>query len=236
MRIWDINPGYLNDKSLLGEHRELHGIVSILVNDKKGYAKHPETLRWKGCNGALAQRHAMLQAEMSLRGFREQSPVTIVGEVDRWPSRYIDPPAAQFALLAKKYRNKRPGRIPLPVSTQELWAQHKYSVLARDPERYKALGQSLAAAKKLEMCDDVALELVEILRCPPSSGRLANALQHMWGHVSRHVEDASGYVNDMKPKNILSTMQRTSLICGCNYLIHSTALGELSVWLAEAEH
>ncbi|GEM_PF-3007051 len=22
MRIWDINPGYLNDKSLLGEHRE----------------------------------------------------------------------------------------------------------------------------------------------------------------------------------------------------------------------
>jgi len=38
MRIWDINPGQLNDKSLLGEHRELHGIVSILVNNKSGYA------------------------------------------------------------------------------------------------------------------------------------------------------------------------------------------------------
>jgi len=31
MRLWDINPGYLNRQSLLGEHRELHGIVSILV-------------------------------------------------------------------------------------------------------------------------------------------------------------------------------------------------------------
>jgi len=26
MRIWDIDPGFLNAQSLLGEHRELHGI------------------------------------------------------------------------------------------------------------------------------------------------------------------------------------------------------------------
>ncbi len=45
MRIWDINSGYLNSQNLLGEHRELHGFVSIIVNKKKGYAKHPETLR-----------------------------------------------------------------------------------------------------------------------------------------------------------------------------------------------
>jgi len=44
MRVWDINPGYLNRQNLLGEHRELHGIVSILVNRKKGYANHPETV------------------------------------------------------------------------------------------------------------------------------------------------------------------------------------------------
>ena len=30
MRIWDVNPGYLNRQSLLGEHRELHGIYIIL--------------------------------------------------------------------------------------------------------------------------------------------------------------------------------------------------------------
>lgn len=32
MRVWDLSPGHLNDRSLLGEHRELHGIVSILAN------------------------------------------------------------------------------------------------------------------------------------------------------------------------------------------------------------
>nr|WP_320015958.1 pyrimidine dimer DNA glycosylase/endonuclease V [uncultured Desulfobacter sp.] len=37
MRIWDLHPGYLNRRSLLGEHRELHGMASIIVNGKKGY-------------------------------------------------------------------------------------------------------------------------------------------------------------------------------------------------------
>ena len=34
MRIWDVPAGYLNRQSLLGEHRELHGIYSILTNGK----------------------------------------------------------------------------------------------------------------------------------------------------------------------------------------------------------
>ena len=55
MRIWDIHPGYLNNQSLLGEHRELHGIVSILVNKKKGYSQHPETKRWVGYDWARPQ-------------------------------------------------------------------------------------------------------------------------------------------------------------------------------------
>lgn len=36
MRIWDINPGYLNRQSLLGDHRELHGIVSIQQRARDG--------------------------------------------------------------------------------------------------------------------------------------------------------------------------------------------------------
>jgi hypothetical protein len=32
MRVWDVNPGYLNRPSLLGEHREIHAIVSILTH------------------------------------------------------------------------------------------------------------------------------------------------------------------------------------------------------------
>lgn len=70
VRIWDLTPGYLNRGSLLGEHRELHGLHSILVNSKKGYANHPETLRWVGALGDLVGRHNQLIAEMSPEGVR----------------------------------------------------------------------------------------------------------------------------------------------------------------------
>ena len=48
MRIWDVSPKKLCRHHLLGEHRELHAIWSVLVNGKMGYARHPETLRWRG--------------------------------------------------------------------------------------------------------------------------------------------------------------------------------------------
>jgi len=57
MRVWDINPEKLCRNHLLGEHREIHGIWSILTKGKKGYANHPETLRWKGRLKALYRRH-----------------------------------------------------------------------------------------------------------------------------------------------------------------------------------
>ena len=74
MRIWDISPGYLNRQSLLGEHRELHGIAAIIANKKKGYYRQPETVRWVGYGWALTQRHRQLAAEISLRGYTEKSP------------------------------------------------------------------------------------------------------------------------------------------------------------------
>lgn len=95
MRIWDVDPGYLNRQSLLGEHRELHGIVSIISNNKKGYSKHPETLRWVGYGWALKQRHKLLVAEMNLRGYNDQSPVLLRSKPEAWPENYIDPPAVQ---------------------------------------------------------------------------------------------------------------------------------------------
>jgi hypothetical protein len=45
MRVWDIHPGFLNRQSLLGEHREIHAIHTIVSRQKKGYSRHPETLR-----------------------------------------------------------------------------------------------------------------------------------------------------------------------------------------------
>lgn len=73
MRIWDISPNKLCRNHLLGEHRELHAIWSILTKGKKGYRHHPETLRWDGKLMALYNRHESLVSEMSLRGYKHNS-------------------------------------------------------------------------------------------------------------------------------------------------------------------
>jgi len=73
MRIWDIEPKYLCRKHLFGEHRELHGLWNILVNNKKGYRNHPETKRWIGKNKALFLRHEQLVKEIKKRDYNHNS-------------------------------------------------------------------------------------------------------------------------------------------------------------------
>ncbi|MDD5432653.1 MAG: pyrimidine dimer DNA glycosylase/endonuclease V [Candidatus Omnitrophica bacterium] len=73
MRIWDIAPSRLCRNHLLGEHRELHAIWSILTKRKKGYSRHPEVLRWEGRLKALYARHKLLMEELSRRGYRHYS-------------------------------------------------------------------------------------------------------------------------------------------------------------------
>jgi pyrimidine dimer DNA glycosylase len=75
MRIWDLDPACLCDRHLLGEHRELHAIWSILTTGKRGYRAHPETMRWRGRLAALYARHDAQVAEMQRRGFNHASPL-----------------------------------------------------------------------------------------------------------------------------------------------------------------
>jgi Pyrimidine dimer DNA glycosylase len=75
MRIWDLPPEVLCRNHLLGEHRELHAIWSILTNNKKGYSRHPEIIRWRGRLKALYLRHQILVKEMGNRGYRHNSPL-----------------------------------------------------------------------------------------------------------------------------------------------------------------
>jgi hypothetical protein len=93
VRIWDISPKKLCRSHLLGEHRELHAIWSVLVNGKKGYARHAETLRWRGKLKALYSRHDALVAEMSLRGYEHRSPL---------PKRLAHGSAVQRAFVTTK--------------------------------------------------------------------------------------------------------------------------------------
>ncbi|MDD4606849.1 MAG: pyrimidine dimer DNA glycosylase/endonuclease V [Patescibacteria group bacterium] len=73
MRIWDISPKKLCRQHLLGEHRELHAIWSIINNKKIGYSQHPETKRWEGKLKALYLRHAELVKEIENRGYKHYS-------------------------------------------------------------------------------------------------------------------------------------------------------------------
>lgn len=75
MRIWDVAPKRLCRQHLLGEHAELHALWAILTGGKKGYAHHPETLRWQGKLKALFLRHADLVEEMNRRRYRHKSPL-----------------------------------------------------------------------------------------------------------------------------------------------------------------
>ncbi|MCW5202159.1 DUF1722 domain-containing protein [Desulfobulbus sp. US1] len=239
MRIWDINPGYLNRQSLLGEHRELHGIVSIIVNGKKGYSKHPETLRWVGYEWALKMRHELLVAEMSLRGFNEKTPVLITSNEGIfnegvWPEKYIDAPWEQLALLAEKYKQKEQGRILLPKNGQQLWSQHKYSVMARNVPLYKKIGREVANTSSPDSAADfsaLAALLTETLRTAPSPGGIRNALQHMWGYVSDHVPGSERNTEDWSLSKLLQSVQQGALESQEPYLLASTALSELKIWI-----
>lgn len=75
MRIWDLPPENLCRQHLLGEHRELHALWTILTEKKKGYSHHPETLRWRGKLNALFLRHEFLLSEMQKRGYHHNSPL-----------------------------------------------------------------------------------------------------------------------------------------------------------------
>jgi hypothetical protein len=103
VRIWDLPPRILCRQHLLGEHRELHAIWTVLTRNRAGYSHHPETLRWKGRLRALYRRHEALAEEMGRRGYDHRSPLD--------PRRargaalqtvFVDPPARQRRILRKK--------------------------------------------------------------------------------------------------------------------------------------
>jgi hypothetical protein len=103
LRIWDLDTALLCDNHLLGEHRELHAIWSILTTGKRGYARHPETMRWRGRLAALYGRHEDQVAEMRRRGFRHLSPLEAeLATGDRHQTEFVDAPSEQRQKLASR--------------------------------------------------------------------------------------------------------------------------------------
>jgi hypothetical protein len=103
VRIWDLDVERLCNQHLLGEHRELHAIWTILTTGKRGYANHPETVRWRGRLAALYRRHEAEVAEMARRGFRHASPLArelATGAAEQ--TVLVDPVEDQLARLAAR--------------------------------------------------------------------------------------------------------------------------------------
>jgi len=103
MRICDLEPKKLCLKHLVAEHGELHSLWSVLVNKKKGFSKHPETLRWKGKLKALFLRHEKLVKELVNRGYSHRSPLDVsLAKGKARQDEYKDTVEEQIKLLKKK--------------------------------------------------------------------------------------------------------------------------------------
>lgn len=228
MRVWDINPGYLSNKNLLGEHTEIHAIYSVITNDKKGYSNHPETKRWTENLYCLKLRHDLIVSEMLIRNYKHKSPVHY-DEKGNYPKEFIDLPYKQLKILKNKYllKNNVTSRIPIPKNNQELWSQHKYSVLARNPNHYKELGKILAKNKTIKI-EELALELIEILRIPPLLPGLRNAIDHMFGYVSKYCSEKN---KNFTLKDKLELIIKLAIKKNEKYLMHSTALSYFNLWI-----
>ena len=230
MRVWDLNPGYLDRQRLLGEHVEIHAAYSILKNGFDGYSAHPEVIRWKGRLAALWLRHALVAAEMDIRGYNHNSPLPDPEGKAVWPEVYVTPPHKQIMLLAEKFGGLHGGRIPLPANPYQLWAQYKYSVMARDVDLYRSIGKAVAARK--EPMIRLVEKLVETMRQKPSPGMAQNALSHMWSHVKRFSS------LDRQPENPAVLLENVIILAmahDVDYIKHSTALSDLRIWIDKAK-
>ena len=98
---------------MLGEHRELHGLWNVLTQGKRGYARHPETRRWRGKLHALYLRHEALVGELERRGYRHASALdATLGIGSSMQDEYVDTLDEQRAILRAKGCDCQVGIVP----------------------------------------------------------------------------------------------------------------------------
>ncbi len=199
MRVWDIHPGYLSRQSLLGQHAEIHALSSVIADGKKGYAMHPETLRWKGRLGKLKRSHDLTILEMQLRAFNHFSPLSACTKTD-WEDCptlcepvYVDHPVKQVAILSEKYlEREQSGRISLPKNGYEFWAHHKYSIMARGYNHYKEIQAYFRDKESCSLEESRVLieNIIKLMELPVTGAALANTSDHIWGYFKHEASNA----------------------------------------------
>jgi hypothetical protein len=100
MRVWDIPVWRLCRKHLLAQHVEIHAIYNIITRGLKGYANHPEVMRWRGHESALRSRHEATKNEMLRRGYKHNSPIN--GRISDKEPQKLESVREQIRILTKK--------------------------------------------------------------------------------------------------------------------------------------
>lgn len=233
IRVWDIHPGYLSRESLLGQHVEIHAIYSIITAHKKGYANHPETMRWRSDLEGLVWKHDLTVNEMRLRGYGHKSPLQQESCSKGGNCDWVDPPHLQFGLLQAKYAAKaRAGRIPLPQRGSQFWAHHKYGVMSRGYNCYQKI-QAMLRAKKdcpMELENELVASVLEMTRLPMEMKALQNTVDHLWGYFKQKAngEEQEFYLEakETDPASLLPCLYRLACKYDLQYLRHSTVFAD----------
>ena len=78
----------------------------VITQNKKGYSKHPETLRWIGKLKAMYLRHEEQVEEMRQRGYNHQSPLDVKNAIGKSKQDvFVDIPSMQIQILKQKECN-----------------------------------------------------------------------------------------------------------------------------------
>jgi hypothetical protein len=86
MRMWNVDPRLMCRAHCLGEHRECHALISIILHNKPlSGTKYITTGLVEVHN--IKQRHNELVLEMTRRGYNHKSPLP---DADLWTEGQVD--------------------------------------------------------------------------------------------------------------------------------------------------
>ena len=190
-------------------------------------AWHERALSGESAEFALSrhQVRAVLR-ELTLRGVHTGDLPEFSG-ADREPGAPPEPTVlkAQWRALPEQK-----GRIPAPARVTELWAHHKYSMMARNPSRGREIGARRGAQDPDLTVETLLPELVTMLATPPPEPTLRDAVMHMWGYVSPVARDRGLEADYSDIPRLVGRIGEIALEDPSSYLAHSTALCDLALW------
>ena len=103
--------------------------------------------------------------------------------------------------------------------------------MARDYNEYRSIGKRVAATKSSTSLSSLAKDLVLLIRQEPPYGQMINSIEHMWGYVSSYASLEERLASKQGALELYNTISTIAFRVEEQYLLHSTALSELHVYI-----